>query len=247
MVDEPKNEEGVQSVTTPSSDDAITEKPEQPDNAEPAKDYQKLLEEAEAKAKRYKEQLQGREKQVEELQNAVLAKKFFSEPEDDKTSEPQENVKTETKEPKKQLDRNNIIRDQMLIKATIKDISENMASKYGSDKYVPFNAAEVKERILEADPGGLSLLNEKTWDYMYKVIRGEKLDTIAEKFNKEKEEIQDKEDSKMVDTPSVPTNSGNEDNDRLPFEKAVYTLSSDELKRQYPDEYAAAMRNYIGI
>lgn len=247
MVDEPRNEEGVQNESTPSSDAAITEDTKQPDKeSAPAENvnYQEELEKERARAERLKQQLAGREKQVEELQTSVLARRFFEEPEEEKAPAPQEKQEGQQKKQVNSADR---VRDEMLIKATLKDIKDDMQSRYGADKHVPFDSQEVQRRILEADPQGTSLLNPQIWEYMYKVIRGEKLDEITSKYESEKKAIVDKEDSKMVDSPSVPTNTGNNDGDRLPFEKAIHVLSTDELKTKYPAEYNSMLMKSLGL
>lgn len=246
MVDEPKNEEGVQNATTPSSDAAITDKdsnqPDKTSTPDREAEYQKLLEEERQKAERYKQQLHGREKQVEELRAQVLAKKFFG------SDEETHDTPDEKKEaPKVQPQRSNgdNLRDRMIVESRLREIQQDMTAKYGSDEDAPFDAATVRDRILELDPEGLALLNPKVWEFTYKSIKGEKLDDVRKRYTKEKKEIADKEDSKMVDAPSVPTNSGN--SDALPFDKALKMMSTDELKVKYPKEYDAMLRRSLGL
>lgn len=249
MVDIPKNEEGIQSEVTPQNPDAITEQATQPQNASApeskptVEELSAQLAEVERKSIRYKEQLQGREKEVEELKSLSIARSFFG---DVSTEKPKVTEDPETEPVKKTIVNErteaDVYRDTLIVQSAIRSIREDLAAKYGSDEDVPFIAEEIQSEIGRLDPSGKSLLSPQAWETTYQAVRGRRLSEIREKYASKAEQVTATETIKLTDAPSVPTNDS-PSGDGLSFMEAFNTMSTDELKAKYPKEYSAMMRD----
>lgn len=177
----------------------------QPDSSEPdatvkLKELETKLQDMESKAKRYKEQLVGREKQLEELKLKTLIAK---EPEETTTVE--KPVIDEVKEVPKETRREDIEHIVYINKAMMKD-------EFGEDKTVPWNkevAAKVEEVLNKMDPTGRTKKYKEAWTSAYKIYKGEISESLIRQREEQiREEFQKKEQAKAaahVETVTTPT------------------------------------------
>lgn len=139
------------------------------------KELETKLQEMESKAKRYKEQLIGREKQVEELKLKALVA----------GTQPTPEVAPVVEEVKpvvipQHVQPQDIAHAVYINKAILKD-------EFGDDEVVPFNkdtATKVEEVLNKLDPTGRTKYSVDAWRSAYKIYRGD----IAQDVIKQREE-----------------------------------------------------------
>lgn len=154
------------------------------------KELETKLQEAEAIAKRHREQLAGKDKLIEELKIKKLAMnmqpKSYQEPIDEPVAEPDPIVRPVVE------------RSETDIKQSIYINKAMMKDEFGDDSTVPFNkevALKVEEVLDQLDPSGKTKIHPDAWRSAYKIYKG----NVAESIIKQREEaIRDEYSKKEV-------------------------------------------------
>lgn len=181
IMDELENKQDPTKVETPVEPTAPAEPKEQPTTVVPdpkLKELETKLQEAEAIAKRHREQLAGKDKLIEEYKIKALGRNpsaaVVVEPTPDPVGEPDPVVA------KVDMNETNIKQSIYINKAMMKD-------EFGDDTTVPFTkeaALKVEEVLDQLDPTGRSKIHPDAWRSAYRIYKG----NIAEQLIKQREE-----------------------------------------------------------
>ena len=185
---EPENTLDPQEIElTPAELDAVPVEPqpvedEKEEPTEPEVNYKALYDQEVAKEKRHLEQLAGKDKLIKQLQETKIAEAFQPvkpEPEYDAVEYGEETSKVVH-----QVDPNQQLRDQILVRSAVQNNISDMRDKYGSDQHLPFTKEvqlEVEAELDKYDPRGTYKLYPNSWDQAYHQVRSRKMEEILAK------------------------------------------------------------------
>jgi hypothetical protein len=219
-----------------------------------AKVWEEKVKDLEAKAKRYKEQLHGKDKLIESLRVKKLAATLqpqASEPEevdDDEYERPVEKPRAED------------FQTKLLIENTLTTNEFKMGQRYSGDEYLPWTEEtkeEVYKELFKLDPSGKSLLRFDAVELAYKNLKGQKTEAIVrsatqkaiEEKDKEIARLKAKESRKTVEAVETSTPSS-EENIVPPIEDIVsgkVKLSASEMVKYYPEYFGNTTRKLLGL
>jgi hypothetical protein len=209
-----------------------------------------------AKADRYLQQLHGKDKLIEDLKASEIAKNLerpASVVEDDtyeyEPETPQQPRKVRSNsEPDMQT--------KILVKSAISMNKNSMAESFSNDSVLPWNkeiAEKVEKEIIRRDPSRISVLDEEKWETTYHLLRSQaasekladqqrkssvKAKVEADKLAKVIIEKEKAKQSQPVIQEAAPTKQVAKNTE---FEKDSKTMTPEQLKRKYREDYNKAI------
>ena len=176
-----------------------------------------LVEELQQKNERLKQQLHGREQELEDIRSIKIAEAFQAKPviEEKQVDEYGEPTNIKVRQP--QVAQDNTI-NQLTIRNAIRGNKSDLIEEFANDRHVPCTAElakKVEAKILGYDKSGKLLLNPQAWREAYSLVRADlissKLDekeasvtTIKEAARKEVIAKEDAKISAAVETSTKP-------------------------------------------
>lgn len=239
IVEEVKAEETVEEVVE-----------EEPD----AKVLEEKVKDLEAKAKRYKEQLNGKDKLIDTLRVKKLAQALQPQ-----AREPEEDYE-DYERPVVEKTRADNFQTDLLVETVLNNNEFKMSRKYGTDEYVPWNdetKEEVYKEIFKLDPSGKALLTFDAVELAYKNLKGQKTAEIVtsatkkaiEEKDREIAKLKAKESRKAVEAVETSTPSS-EENIVPPIEDIIsgkVSMSAKDMVKFYPEYFGDKTKQSFGL